>query len=225
MKIIGHRGARGLAPENTIASIKAAVEVGVDEIEIDARVTVDGIVVLSHDRFITDSRDNTRYVIKKFDYQTLKIHKPDLATLTEAIMTTESKCPLLIEIKPKENTSILIELLKKHLDSTSKPRYFNVASFDQNILRAIKKDLPELQLIVNERWSGVRATMRARELNTKRIHMNIRWLWIGFVKSMYNAGYQLVPYTVNNLTRVDKWKSYLHGVITDFPNRFKKSEY
>jgi glycerophosphoryl diester phosphodiesterase len=45
----GHRGARGLAPENTLAGFERALEVGVDTLEMDVAVTADGIVVVSHD--------------------------------------------------------------------------------------------------------------------------------------------------------------------------------
>lgn len=47
--IQGHRGARGLAPENTLAGFRRALEVGVTTLEMDACVTRDGAVVLSHD--------------------------------------------------------------------------------------------------------------------------------------------------------------------------------
>lgn len=45
----GHRGARGLAPENTLASFAKALEIGVTTLETDMAVTSDGVVVLSHD--------------------------------------------------------------------------------------------------------------------------------------------------------------------------------
>ena len=45
----GHRGARGLAPENTLPSFAAALTVGVTTLELDTAVTKDGIVVVSHD--------------------------------------------------------------------------------------------------------------------------------------------------------------------------------
>lgn len=48
MKIIGHRGAAGLALENTIASIRAAIAEGVDGVEFDVRQTKDGHFVLCH---------------------------------------------------------------------------------------------------------------------------------------------------------------------------------
>ena len=46
----GHRGARGLMPENTLPGFAAALSIGVTTIELDAAVTADGVVVASHDR-------------------------------------------------------------------------------------------------------------------------------------------------------------------------------
>ncbi len=45
----GHRGARGLAPENTLASFARALEIGVTTLELDIAITRDGVPVISHD--------------------------------------------------------------------------------------------------------------------------------------------------------------------------------
>ncbi len=45
----GHRGARGLAPENTLAAFRAALDIGVDTLELDVHVTHDGAMVVTHD--------------------------------------------------------------------------------------------------------------------------------------------------------------------------------
>ncbi|WP_114376657.1 glycerophosphodiester phosphodiesterase [Elioraea thermophila] len=45
----GHRGARGLAPENTLAGFARALAIGVTTLEMDIAVTADGVVVVSHD--------------------------------------------------------------------------------------------------------------------------------------------------------------------------------
>src|ERR1041385_2462335 len=44
----GHRGARGLAPENTLPAFAVALSLGVTTLELDTAVTKDGIVVISH---------------------------------------------------------------------------------------------------------------------------------------------------------------------------------
>jgi len=48
--IHGHRGARGLAPENTLAGFACALKVGVDVLELDLRMSADGKIVIHHDR-------------------------------------------------------------------------------------------------------------------------------------------------------------------------------
>lgn len=47
--VIGHRGARGLWPENTLAAFAGALALGVDALELDVAMTADGVVVVSHD--------------------------------------------------------------------------------------------------------------------------------------------------------------------------------
>src|SRR4029453_10561446 len=48
----GHRGTRGLAPENTMAAYARAMASGVTTIETDLAVTKDGVLVISHDPFL-----------------------------------------------------------------------------------------------------------------------------------------------------------------------------
>jgi len=50
----GHRGARGLKPENTLPSFETAFDIGVTSVETDLHLTADGVVVLLHDPFISE---------------------------------------------------------------------------------------------------------------------------------------------------------------------------
>ncbi|MDL4773693.1 MULTISPECIES: glycerophosphodiester phosphodiesterase family protein [Thermomonosporaceae] len=53
VELHGHRGARGLRPENTLPGFAHALELGVDAIELDAGLTADGVVVLNHDQVLS----------------------------------------------------------------------------------------------------------------------------------------------------------------------------
>ncbi len=55
MLLIGHRGCRGLIPENTIDSFKKAISLGVDAIELDVVVSGDKKIVVSHEPFISQT--------------------------------------------------------------------------------------------------------------------------------------------------------------------------
>ena len=48
-KIIGHRGAAAYAPENTLESIHTAADMGVEWVELDVKLTQDGVPVIFHD--------------------------------------------------------------------------------------------------------------------------------------------------------------------------------
>ena len=63
----GHRGARGLRPENTLAGFAHALTIGVTTLELDCGVTKDGIVVVSHDRVLNPdhTRDATGAFLEK----------------------------------------------------------------------------------------------------------------------------------------------------------------
>jgi glycerophosphoryl diester phosphodiesterase len=59
MKVIGHRGAAGLAPENTFAGFDIALALGVDGIETDVQQTKDGKLVLFHDNLLDKTTNGT----------------------------------------------------------------------------------------------------------------------------------------------------------------------
>jgi glycerophosphoryl diester phosphodiesterase len=76
----GHRGARGLAPENTLPAFTMALSIGVTTLELDLAITSDGILVVSHDRRLNP--DHTRAADGKFlDAEGPAIHSLTLAEL------------------------------------------------------------------------------------------------------------------------------------------------
>ena len=56
----GHRGARGLFPENTLVGFAGALAIGVDALELDVAVTADDVVVVTHDPRLNPDITRTR---------------------------------------------------------------------------------------------------------------------------------------------------------------------
>ena len=119
--IIGHRGAGGEAPENTLAAIKRGIDVGVDRIEIDVRLTADKKVVVIHDRSLRRINGSIRR-IKNLTYNQLKevdfgshfsshFSNERIPLLEEVIETTKGKSTLLIELKNRRNYPPDLEML------------------------------------------------------------------------------------------------------------------
>ncbi len=221
MQIIGHRGARGLAPENTIAAIKAGLTCGVDAIEVDVRVTKDSQPVLFHGKSHRYRGKKTN--ISDITLKELKNNLPDLATLNEAVITVDRNCILMIEIKPDVRCQPIIDQLKMYLRKGWTPADFYLASYDTSILRNCRQQLPEIRRIVLERWSGIRAAYKAHNSRTDHIAMNHLWLWGGFIRSLQRQEKQLYCYTMNNPTKIRRFERYgIAGVITDYPDRYKR---
>jgi hypothetical protein len=74
----GHRGARGLAPENTLAAFRKALEIGVTALELDLAMTRDGVLVVSHDPLLNPD------IVRGADAQWLSAPGPAINTLTLA---------------------------------------------------------------------------------------------------------------------------------------------
>jgi glycerophosphoryl diester phosphodiesterase len=221
MKIIGHRGAKGLAPENTLASFNKALEHDVDEIELDARVTRDGQVILCHEPVLEDASGN-KLKIHDSTYSELKRHKPDLTTLDEAITTINKQVPIMIEVKPGEPVVPIAAVVQAALNSGWQSKDFSFVSFSYPILKKLHREFPDIEMVVDETWSGIRATHRARRLGTKRINLYKLWVWSGFIARVSRAGYQLAVFPLNDIEKARRWQKHgLAAVITDYPDRFE----
>jgi glycerophosphoryl diester phosphodiesterase len=107
MKIIGHRGARGLAPENTMASFLKALEHHADELELDLRVTKDNIVVVHHDPGVSDP-GGMQLPIREHSFAELRRHKADLLRFEDFLDSIDHHVHLLIEIKPPGVPAVLV---------------------------------------------------------------------------------------------------------------------
>ena len=129
---IGHRGAMGHETQNTVASIKKAMEIGVDMIEIDVFVIKSGEVVVFHDELL-DSLTNATGKIEDFTMDELKKvvvnGNHHIPTLEEIIETIDKKVPLNIELKGKNTAISTNQIVKKYLKKEWKKKDFVISSF------------------------------------------------------------------------------------------------
>ncbi len=221
MKIIGHRGAAGLATENTLDAITHGLQNRVDEVEIDVRVTKDDVPVLIHDEYLR-SAGGERLEVANSTYKQLKDLDNQIATLAEAIELIDRLVPLFLDIKPDVYTQPILNVLDEFFAKGWTADDFVISSKDYFLLEALHRAIPEVTKCVQEPWSSMRAVVRARRVNTKRLSMNHRWLWSGFIKHMDRRGWLLSAYTVNNPQRISGWKKHgLYGVFTDRPDLFR----
>ena len=156
-KVIAHRGASTLAPENTIASINTALKLNPDRIEIDVQQTLDSIVVLMHDTTL-DRTTNGHGLIKEKTFN--DISKLDagswfsndfigekIPTLEDIIKLTNGKCQLIIEIKKGNDFYCDIEKhVLKSIENQNAENWVSIHSFDYEILETIHHLNPNIRL-------------------------------------------------------------------------------
>ena len=117
MRIIGHRGAAFYEPENTLLSIKKAIEFGVDAVEIDVHLSKDNEVVVIHD----DTLERTTNGFGKVSdtnfsaLRNLNAGKGEkIPYLQEVINQVKDKVDLIIELKGQKTEKKVVELIQKN---------------------------------------------------------------------------------------------------------------
>lgn len=222
--IVGHRGAKGLALENTAMSMEAALRYGVDQVEVDLRVSKDGVVVLLHDgRAI--ARDGQRIQVGEHTYRELLGYFPDLLTLEDLLLLVNRRCVIMLEYKERAAIQLSLMILKRFMAQGWTAADFMFASFDYETLKRLHRAMPDVPVVVLESWSSLRAARRANHLGTPYLSMDQRFLWWGMIW-LVSRKYKLFCYPHHKLIHIkhakpNRWTKYgLHGVITDYPNFF-----
>jgi glycerophosphoryl diester phosphodiesterase len=99
---IGHRGAAGHAPENTLAAIQKGIDLGVDFVEVDLRRTADGALVVLHDASVNRTTNGRGRVDRLSLNEVRKLDAGNgerIPTLAEVLAAVPSRCGLMLELK------------------------------------------------------------------------------------------------------------------------------
>ena len=216
MKIIGHRGAAGLALENTLESIREGLAAGADIIEIDIRLTRDNKIVLSHD---ADLKRNYGVDLKinACTLRQLHIPCPTLPTLVEALELLEGRT-VIIELKEFIEPGRIFAVTKKHPNVTIK-----FASFNHHAIRAIKKFAPESYCYVLEHHSPFEIINHASKMKADGIGLNYGVINLLTYSLAKRKKLDIYIYTLNRLwiARALKFIYRDIDICTDVPNELK----
>ena len=155
MKIIAHRGFSEKYPENSLLAFNKAIEAGVDGIETDVRMSLDGMAFIFHDSSLKritgrDESIESQYsdYIKHLDigsWMDEKFHAQRLPTLETLLHHIRERTQLILEIKYYEDTykkacEAVVHAIKDKLS------WVEVSSFSDKILLYIHELQPEIRL-------------------------------------------------------------------------------
>jgi glycerophosphoryl diester phosphodiesterase len=220
---IGHRGAMGHETENTIASVKKALELDIDMIEIDVFLIKSGELVVFHDE-ILDSLTDTSGSIKDFTWDELQkvVVKGNhrIPTLEEVIKTIDQKVPLNIELKGKNTAKPTFELLQTFYKKGWKKDAFVISSFLWDELETFRKLDAEIALAVLTEENPLEAIAMGKKLKAVAINPWWKTLTKENVKQLHEEGFKIYTYTVNEPDDIKTVSELgVDGIFCNFPER------
>jgi glycerophosphoryl diester phosphodiesterase len=211
---IGHRGAKGHATENTLASFEKAMEVGVDMIELDVFLSKDNIPVVIHDKTIDRTTISNGFVS---DFLAIELQKLGIPTLEDVFQLVNHQCDINVEIKEFEAVKSVLDLIHSNIFSKEK---ILISSFDWNALQEVRFHDNDIRIGVLTETDVDLALAFAKFIKAYSIHPFHHLLTKENVIQMQSKNFKVFPWTVNEPEDIIFVKSMnVDGIITDFPDR------
>lgn len=223
---IGHRGAMGHEPENTLASIKKAIDLGADGFEIDVFKCLSGEIVLFHDKYLDKLTDGEGLIEKKslIDLKKLSVLGTEnkIPTLEEVLNIINKQVFLNIELKGKNTAKASLELVEKYINQKKiSSQNILFSSFDWNELEKLRELNSDVKIALITENDPLLAIETAKKLKAFAINPNYKDLSKKNIKIIHNNDFKIYTWTVNNKRDISKMKLLkVDGIITDFPDRF-----
>lgn len=221
---IGHRGAKGYEPENTLMAFQKAIDLKIDGIELDVHLSSDGKIMVIHDETI-DRTTNGKGSVNKLSFQELKAFRIEnqfeIPTLTEVFDLVNRNCLINVELKGNGTAIPVVKLIEQYvLGKNWNYNDFIISSFDWNMLKEVHFLNPKISIGVLTEESLGQALAFAKKIKAFSIHPDYHLLSKENVALMQENGFEVFPWTVNTTSAIQKIKSFnVNGVISDFPDR------
>tara|TARA_B100000959_G_scaffold14320_1_gene14032 strand:+ start:34 stop:786 length:753 start_codon:yes stop_codon:yes gene_type:complete len=240
-KLIGHRGVRDLVPENTIQSIKKAIELNIKWVEIDVKISKDHIPFLLHDssleRTTSGNGSPLNYKYSElykldagswFDEKHKNLYPPTLKEILD--LCSQKKIGVNIELKPNKgseeaNAVAIAELIMKHKFDC---QYF-LSSFDWFSAIKIRELLPEsyVGILINrfdQKNNFTKMLSKCNEHNFFSCGFNITIISDEVIKICKNYGMFITVYSSQNIEKNEAeelWNLGVDSIFIDNPTSYK----
>lgn len=226
MLIIGHRGSAGTKAENTVASLREAVRVGVDMIEFDVRVTRDRRAILAHDFHMYKSHGRLDYIrrhtLKELTKRTAGTDRP-IVTLETALKECFGKTVVNIEIKERAAVRPILDCLRPYIKQTDDWELVLFSAFNPLILRYIRRQAPQSNLAMLHYRNPLNFMAWHRSLDLSAVGFHRLHLSNFGIKVANELGLFSYAYTINRPDAVGKLAERgLDGIVTDYPEQMLK---
>ena len=220
MKVYAHRGASAEAPENTLRAFGLALDLGADGIELDVRLSADGVPVVLHDEGLDRTTTGTGAVR---EYTVAELRRLDadsgqtVPTLAEVIELVSERALLDVEIKSSDAGPATFAALSG-IDFDS----WAISSFDWNVLRSLRAMSQRVELWPLTHEVTADALQFAQEIGAPMLAVYHLGINAQVVERARERGIELMVWTVNDRVRAHELAQLgVNAVCTDDPRSIR----
>jgi len=200
-KIMGHRGAKAYEPENTLRSIRRALEMGVQGVEIDVHLSQDGHLVVIHDATV-DRTTNGRGRVAEMTWTELRRLDAGLGealpSLEEVVEVVRGRAYLFVEMKdPRAVRPLAAFFARHHLFGEA-----SVISFWHPALRELRQQEPRLKTGVLFVGCPVDPAGLARAAQAQALVLNYQYVTPELVQAARGAGLQVSVWNIDTVAEL-----------------------
>ena len=227
MRVIAHRGSSARAPENTLLAFRAALEDGADGVELDARLTADGVVVVMHDDDVARVTNGVGRISEMSFEQlgsVLVRGSEPVPTLEEILDVVGGRVDVVVEIKgafggardvPGDEVARAVVPLIAGVPSVL------VSSFDPAAVayvRAVAGEIPTAITIGGHADLDETISL-ALSAGHREVHLPDARVSPSFVERAHDAGLAVLAFTVNEAARARELEAMgIDGIFSDDPS-------
>lgn len=220
--VISHAACAGHAPENTLAGIRKAIELGSDGIEVDVQMSADGVPVLMHDLTVDRTTsgagaiaDLTLAELRNFD-----IGGEPIPTLAEVLDLTKGNVLLVMEIK-SPGIEMQVAKVVRHAGALDDVMTWSFYPKALEGMRSVEPRIPAALLIAPESLSAW-PSMREHALLIGVQGVSVFFLGIteAIAESCRRSGLALYSWTADQESQMQTLVGLgVDGICTNFPDR------
>lgn len=218
---IGHRGAAGHAPENTLAAIRKGIELGVDFVEIDVRCTADGILVALHDATVNRTT-NGKGPIDRLTLRDVKAldagNGERVPMLEEVLSVVSGQAGLMLELKVKGAAQKTVEVVQK-AEFKDPVIYASFLHEELGIIRSVDAEASLMALFGRLPQASV-----ARAMKYSPSHVGLRHDTVTrrLVEAFHDEDLLVFVYTTDTTREIQRAISAgVDGIISNVPERLR----
>lgn len=216
MRVIAHRGASWERPENTVAALERAVEIGVDAVEVDLLLSKEGRLVVRHDDLI--QHDNTWSYVHELTVEELKAIDlgggERIPLFEEVFERFQDRCPLVLDIKAYGAAQRLVAFLRPR----AAKEQVHVTSFLHSEIVTFGALCPDVARSIVMASLPIKFDQLFREVGTRQVSLFRGYLTQEVILKLQRSGIRVWAYPVNLPREAQAFARWgVDAIFTDDP--------